>query len=362
MQSATSLPDVTARANGRRILVTVGVLAVLYLGTRLPVPGLDPQALAAQGVDAWGGGAQRFSVLALGVMPWFNALICGELLWLLLARVRRWPARDGGGFDRMVLLLTIFFAALQAYGLAIAFDQFDGLLSVAGDVFIWPAAVTLFAASMLTVLMANLISRDGIGSGFWVVFLAPTLFALPGVVANVFAGVRNGDYAAGSVLAAALAMLAAVALTVAVLRQRTDAGLTDHSGVVWPALLGTVLAGWIFTYVSLRVVSEDGVSTVVQAGHPLHEAIIAAMIVLVAWRYGAVAGIASLGVKTGVMLALIAVVPNVVLPSLGLPPLISGSDLIIAVTVLFSFAQVWQTAGKPGLQPGTQDRPDTQSL
>jgi preprotein translocase subunit SecY len=296
--------------------------------------------------------------LALGVMPWFNALMCGELLWLLLAPVRRWRARDSGGFDRMVLLLTIFFAALQSYGLAIAFDQIDGLVPVTGDVFIWPAAVTLFAASMLTVLMANLISREGIGSGFWVVFLAQTLFGLPGVVASVFAGVRSGDYAAGSVLAGVLAMVAAVALTVAVLRQRTDAGLTDHAGLVWPALLGTVLAGWIFTYVSMRVVSDDGVSTFVQAGHPVHEVIIAVMIVLAAWRYGAVAGFASLGFKTGVMLAMIAVV----LPPLGLPPFISGSDVIIAVTVLFSFAQVWQTAGKPGMPPGVHNRPDAKTL
>jgi preprotein translocase subunit SecY len=123
MPSATSLPDVTARASSQRILVTLAVLAVLYFGTRLPVPGLDQQALAGQGVDFWSPGAQRFSVLALGVMPWFNALICGELLWLLFPGVRRWRALNGGGYDRMVLMLTILFAALQAYGVAVSFGR-----------------------------------------------------------------------------------------------------------------------------------------------------------------------------------------------------------------------------------------------
>jgi len=151
-------------------------------------------------------------------------------------------------------------------------------------------------------------------------------------------------------------------LAVALLRQRTVLGLKDHSAVVWPPLLGAVLAGWVLAFVSMRVVSADGTSTFVQAGHPVFEAIIAGLIVLVSWRYGALAGYASLGFKSGVLLAGIAVLPDLAFASLGLPPFISGSTLIIAVTVLFSFMQVWQTAEAADTGPGARGGPDTQSL
>jgi preprotein translocase subunit SecY len=302
------------------------------------------------------------SVLALGVMPWFNALIVGELAWLLIPAVRRWRSANGSAYERGVVILAVIFAAVQAYGVAVAFDQFNGLVLLPGDGFVWPAAITLFAASMLAMLMAQIITREGIGSGFWVLFLSQSLIGLPAAAGYLFAGIGTGAYSAGTLLVVPLLTIAAAVLVVTLLRQRTELGLKDHSAVVWPPLLGAVLAGWVFAFVSMRVVSEDGLSTYVQAGHVIYEAIIAGMIVLVAWRYGALAGFASLGLKTGVVLAGVAVVPDLVLPALGLPPLIGGSTLIIAVTVLFSFAQVWQTAGNPGMPPGEHNRPDTKTL
>jgi preprotein translocase subunit SecY len=118
----------------------------------------------------------------------------------------------------------------------------------------------------------------------------------------------------------------------------------------------------VFAFISMRVVSADGTSTFVQVGHPLFEAIIACLIVFVSWRYGALAGFASLGLKSGVLLAGIAVLPDLAFASLGLPPFISGSTLIIMVTVLFSFVQVWQTAETTDMGPGARGGPDTQSL
>lgn len=362
MPSATSLTHGSGRTSAQRVAVTLAVLAVLFIGTRLPVPGLDPQALSGQQFDAWSGSGQRLSVLALGVMPWFNALIVGELVWLFIPAVRRWRSDNGAAYERSVMFLAVIFAAVQAYGVAVALDQFDGLVLLPGDGFVWPAAITLFAASMLAMLMANLITREGIGSGFWLVFLSQSLFGLPATATFLLAGVRTGAYSAGTLLVTPLVTIAAAVLAVALLRQRTVLGLKDHSAVVWPPLLGAVLAGWVLAFVSMRVVSADGTSTFVQAGHPVFEAIIAGLIVLLSWRYGALAGYASLGFKSGVLLAGIAVLPDLAFASLGLPPFISGSTLIIAVTVLFSFMQVWQTAEAADTGPGARGGPDTQSL
>ncbi len=362
MLSATSLPHGAARTSAQRVAVTLAVLAVLFVGTRLPAPGLDPQALSGQQFDGWSGSGQRLSVLALGVMPWFNALIVGELAWLFIPAVRRWRSANGSAYERSVMILTVIFAAVQAYGVAVALDQFDGLVLLPGDGFVWPAAITLFAASMLAMLMANLITREGIGSGFWVVFLAQSFFGLPAAAAFLFAGVGTGAYSAGTLLVIPLLTIAAAVLVVTLLRQRTEVGLQDHSAVVWPPLLGPLLAGWVFAFVSMRVMSADGTSTFVQAGHPMYAAIIAGLIVLVSWRYGALAGVAPLGLKSGVPLAGIAVLPDLAFASLGRPPFISGSTLIIAVTVLFSFVQVWQTAEATDAGPGARGGPDTQSL
>lgn len=362
MPMEPSTGDGTAARAGVRIAVTVGVLAIYFLGGRVPLPGLDLVAVEASSRPFWGGAGERFGVLSLGVMPWLNALILGEVLWLLFDGVRRWRATHDRQYQRVLLIVTILFAAMQAYGVAIALDQVQGLVLEPGDGFIWPAALTLFAGSTVAIGLATVISREGIGSGFWVIFLAPLLFNVPGTIGAVWAGLGRGEYTAATVLVVPLLAIAAAGLVAAVLRQRTEAGLVDQSGVVWPPLLGAVLAGWLFAVVSMRFVSDDGSSSIVQPGHFLYDGLLAGLIVLVCWRYAHIAGFGPLGLKTGVVVAGVAVLPDLILASLGLPPLLNGSAIIIAVTVLFSFAQVWQTAEAPGSVPGARGGPDIQSL
>jgi preprotein translocase subunit SecY len=112
---ATSLvyeqrPDPVVRG-----LVTVGALIVLFLGTRIPLPGLNPDLLQR---IAGGAGLGRLSIFALGVAPIIAALAIVELLRSSIPPLGRWAATPdrAARLDALARALALALAAIQAHG------------------------------------------------------------------------------------------------------------------------------------------------------------------------------------------------------------------------------------------------------
>lgn len=147
-----------------RLGITALALLIYRFGCHLPVPGLNPQLLP-KNVNALA--FERCSIFALGVTPLFAALALAELLKTLVPSVRRWEqaeVRNHYEFNKMVLVLALVVAVWQARDLA--FGQI-------------PYVVIVVAATAFLSWLADQMTRRGIGSGFWLLLIAPLLAGAP---------------------------------------------------------------------------------------------------------------------------------------------------------------------------------------
>ncbi|MBA3062398.1 MAG: preprotein translocase subunit SecY, partial [Atribacteria sp.] len=127
----------------RRLLFTLGMLVVVRLGSHLPLPGIEKEAMAnlfAQGgilgfFDLFAGGAlSRFSIFALGIMPYINASIIMSLLQSVVPILEQWAKEGEEGRDRITKITryaTIFLAIVQAFGISVWLQNM-GVLMISG--------------------------------------------------------------------------------------------------------------------------------------------------------------------------------------------------------------------------------------
>ncbi|MEI6156876.1 MAG: preprotein translocase subunit SecY, partial [Atribacterota bacterium] len=148
-----------------------------------PVPGIDPKALAnvfSQGgllsfLDMFAGGAlSRFSILALGIMPYINASIIIQLLTSVIPKLEELAKSGEEGRDKIAQLTrwgTIFLAVIQAFGITVWLENL-GVVFTPG----WPYRITviltLTAGSMFIMWMGELISDFGVGNGTSLIIFA----------------------------------------------------------------------------------------------------------------------------------------------------------------------------------------------
>jgi preprotein translocase subunit SecY len=206
----------------RRIAVTLGLVAAAEALRWIPVPGVDPRALS--GLAAVVPGARiahdlvgRASVGALGIGPYVSASILAVLLFL--ARRRGTPGEAAGHpFEAHALWLALPIALIQGLANAVFLQNlgFGGGFRVVpspGPLFLATAALTAAAGALLTVALARLISRHGVGNGLCVLVGAE--------LARSQSHRLAGDWLAGGrglhENAPALALLLALSLWLAVL-------------------------------------------------------------------------------------------------------------------------------------------------
>jgi preprotein translocase subunit SecY len=115
----------------KRVLFTLGMLVVVRLGSHLPLPGIDKEAMAnlfAQGgilgfFDLFAGGAlSRFSIFALGIMPYINASIIMNLLTAVVPTLEQWAKEGEEGrakITKITRYATVFLALIQAFGISV---------------------------------------------------------------------------------------------------------------------------------------------------------------------------------------------------------------------------------------------------
>ena len=212
----------------QRLLFVLGGLIVFRIGTHIPVPGIDPIALAelfkqAQGsiVDLFnmfsGGALQRFSVLALGVMPYISASIIMQLMTTVVPSLEQLKKEGEAGrrkITQYTRYATVGLALVQALGIAIALEgQRAGGMPVViepGIAFKFVTVVTLVTGTMFIMWLGEQMTERGIGNGVSLIIFSGIVAGLPRAIGGTLELARTGAFAAPFVL---VLFIVAVAVT-----------------------------------------------------------------------------------------------------------------------------------------------------
>jgi preprotein translocase subunit SecY len=176
----------------RRVLFTAAVLAVYRLGSWVPAPGIDQNAIQQYFSGAGGGiltllnlfsgsALSRFSLFALGIMPYVTASIILQLLTAVVPSLERLQKEGEAGYAKITQYtryLTVFLAAAQSTGYAFLFKRQGALPGVnAGRLVI--IVLTLTAGCVLLMWMGELITKRGVGNGISLLIFASILAYAP---------------------------------------------------------------------------------------------------------------------------------------------------------------------------------------
>ncbi len=223
----------------QRLLFVLGALVVFRIGTFIPVPGIDPTALAqmfeqTQGtiLDMFnmfsGGALERLSLFALGVMPYISAAIIMQLLTATVPYLEQLRKEGEAGRRKITQYTrygTVVLATFQAIGASIAL-QGQGVNAIAGPTFIFVAAVSLVTGTMFLVWLGEQITERGIGNGISLIIFAGIVAGLPSALGGTLELVRTGEM--NTLLALFFLFLALAVITFVVFVERGQRRITIH--------------------------------------------------------------------------------------------------------------------------------------
>jgi preprotein translocase subunit SecY len=207
---ATGLPNVgkTGRYGDlkRRLLFLLGALIVFRIGAHIPVPGIDPKVLADlfQGQQGGilgmfnmfsGGALRRFTIFALGIMPYISASIIMQLMTSVspqLDALRKEGESGRRKITQYTRYATVFLALFQATGISIALESQPGLVLAPGLMFRLTAVATLVTGTMFLMWLGEQITERGLGNGISIIIFAGIAAGLPNAVAGTLELVRTG--------------------------------------------------------------------------------------------------------------------------------------------------------------------------
>src|SRR5918992_4521844 len=175
----------------RRVLFTGFILAIYRFGSWVPAPGVDSEQIenyfSQQGgtvlglLNLFSGSAlSRFSVFALGIMPYVTASIIVQLMTVVIPRLEQLQKEGESGYAKInqyTRYLTVALAAAQALGYAVLFERQGVLDANAGRMVL--IVITLTAGTTLLMWIGELITKRGIGNGISLLIFASILAGLP---------------------------------------------------------------------------------------------------------------------------------------------------------------------------------------
>ncbi len=210
----------------QRLLFVLGALLVYRIGCYIPVPGVNPDAMlelmkTQEGtiVDMFnmfsGGALERFSLLALNVVPYISASIIMQLMVQIIPSLKAIQKEGESGRRRITQwsrIGAIPLAIFQSAGIAVALQNSGATNGIPvvyspGIGFILTAVVALTAGTMFLMWMGEQITERGIGNGVSLIIFAGIVAGLPGAVFGTIEQVRNGDISALAVIAIAVIVL-----------------------------------------------------------------------------------------------------------------------------------------------------------
>ena len=184
----------------RKVLFTLLMLIVFRIGAFIPVPGANAEVLQfadelnAFGIfNTFGGGAlERFSIFAMGIMPYITASIIVQLLQMdVVPKFAEWAKQGEAGRRKLAQFTrygTIVLGFIQAMGMSIGFNQLmPGLIpnpSIGKYIFI---AIVLTAGTAFLMWLGEQITAKGVGNGISIIIFAGIVAAIPNAVNQVYA-------------------------------------------------------------------------------------------------------------------------------------------------------------------------------
>jgi preprotein translocase subunit SecY len=175
----------------RRIAFTVGALLVYRFGTFVPLPGVDPAALA-EFYRGNSNGIHRLAIFALGIAPYVWAAIFVQFFTLLSPRLKHSGAQGRRAIDRMTRYLTVLLVIGPASGIAVGLGRMPGIVTEPLWLFAISTVLTLAGGTLFLVWLSEQITLRGIGNGLVLMLLVPIVTALPNRIADVLEAGRQG--------------------------------------------------------------------------------------------------------------------------------------------------------------------------
>jgi preprotein translocase subunit SecY len=327
-----SLPNLGKLTELRqRLLFLLGALVVFRIGTHIPVPGIDPSAMAQlfeqqRGtiLDMFnmfsGGALQRLSIFALGIMPYISASIIIQLMSVVVPTLEQLKKEGVTGRRKLTQYtryLTVGLATFQSIGVSIALqNQMVGNQSVVlapGVGFIFTSTVSLVTGTMFLMWLGEQVTERGIGNGISMIIFAGIVAGLPQAVGGTLELARTGEL--HWILVLFLLALALLVTTFVIFVERGQRRITvnyakrqqgrrvyaaqsshlplklNMSGVIPPIfassliLFPATLASWLGSAPGMGWLSD--LSTTLSPGQPLYVALYAALIIFFCFFYTA---------------------------------------------------------------------------
>jgi preprotein translocase subunit SecY len=313
-----------------RLLFLAGALVVYRIGTFIPVPGINPDALArffndqSNGilgiVNSFSGGAlQRLSIFAMGVMPYISASIIIQMLSMVIPSLMEARKEGESGRRRITQLTrycTVGLALFQSFGAAVALQ--NGGMTLVRGVFEWliPATVTMTTGTLFLMWLGEQITERGVGNGISMLILSGIVAGMPGAIGRTFNSVSSGEMQPIFAILLVVIVICVTGFCVFVERglrkitvnyakrqvgRRMYAGQSSHlpfklnmSGVIPPIFASSILLfpATIASFFGSNPDSKlseilQGVSSSLGYGQPLHLVLYASLIIFFCFFYTA---------------------------------------------------------------------------
>ena len=304
----------------QRLLFLLGALIVFRISTYIPVPGIDPTALAAlfdqqRGtiLDMFnmfsGGALERFSVVALGIMPYISASIILQLLTVVHPKLEQLKKEGEIGRRKITQYTrygTVVLATFQALGVALALESqqagAEALVINPGIAFRITAVTTLVTGTLFLMWLGEQITERGIGNGISILIFTGIVAGLPSAIGGTLELARTGELHAMTVVILFALIIVVTGLVVFVERgqrritvnyakrqvgRKVYAGQMSHlpfklnmSGVIPPIfassiiLFPTTMASWFGSAEGMDWLKD--ISSIIAPGQPLYVLLYAA--------------------------------------------------------------------------------------
>ena len=238
----------------KRVLFTLGILAVYRLGAHIPTPGVNgkllEQLFSTQGgsalglMDLFGGGnLRRMTVFALGIMPYITASIIFQLLTVVyepLARIQKEGELGRRKITQWTRYLTVILGALQSIGIAFMLTK-GGMVLNPGVGFLLMTVLTLTTGTAFIMWLGEQITERGIGNGMSLLIFTGIIAGLPRGVAELYQKVQTNQWGSFTIIAVVLlmaGMAAVVAFIVFVERSERRIPIQSARRIVGRRMMG----------------------------------------------------------------------------------------------------------------------------
>ncbi len=267
-QTLFNIPDLR-----KKIIITLALLAIFRVGAHIPVAGVDATKLSAlfgQGnllglFDLFTGGAlMRFSIFAMGIVPYINASIIMQLLTVVVPQLEALQKEGEMGRKQIaqyVRYMTVGLAGFQSFGMAF---WLRGVIqeTVPFPLFLITCILTLTAGSILVMWLGELITERGIGNGASLIIFIGIVSRIPTYVGQTVTLVRGGASIFGVLILLASFLFMIVAIIY------VQEGQRKIQVQYAKRVVGRKMYGGGSTYIPLRI-NQGGVIPIIFASSVL---------------------------------------------------------------------------------------------